>query len=57
VSNPLPPRPSRALGPLTVVTRPTDEAEDAVQRPLEWSLIRRLVGIRLRLAFHSHLSS
>ena len=44
MSNPLPPRPSRALGPLTVVTRPTDEAEDAVQRPLEWSLIRRLVG-------------
>jgi len=28
--------------PLTVVQRPTDEAEDAVQRPLEWGLIRRL---------------
>lgn len=35
-------RPTRPLGPLTVVSRPTDEAEDAVQRPLDWNLIRRL---------------
>jgi ATP-binding cassette subfamily B protein len=39
-----PARPTRPLGPLTVVSRPTDEAEDAVQRPLEWSLIRRLAS-------------
>ncbi len=39
-----PPRPARPLGPLTVVSRPTDEAEDAVQRPLEWNLIRRLAS-------------
>ena len=31
-------------GPLTVVQRPSDESEDAVQRPLEWGLIRRLIA-------------
>lgn len=31
-------------GPLTVVQRPTDDADEAAQRPLEWSLIRRLFG-------------
>ena len=35
------PRPDR-LGPLTVLQRPADEGEDDAQRPLEWSLIRRL---------------
>ena len=31
-------------GPLTVVQRPDEEAEEAAQRPLEWGLIRRLFG-------------
>lgn len=31
-------------GPLTVVQRPGEEADEAAQRPLEWGLIRRLFG-------------
>jgi ABC-type multidrug transport system fused ATPase/permease subunit len=31
-------------GPLTVVPSDGDEAEEAAQRPLEWSIIRRLAG-------------
>ncbi len=31
-------------GPLTVVQRSADEADEAAQRPLEWGLIRRLFG-------------
>lgn len=31
-------------GPLTVVRRPADEDDEVAQRPLEWNLIRRLLG-------------
>lgn len=31
-------------GPLTVVQRAADDADDVAQRPLEWGLIRRLLG-------------
>lgn len=31
-------------GPLTVVQRSADDADEAAQRPLEWGLIRRLFG-------------
>jgi ATP-binding cassette subfamily B protein len=31
-------------GPLTVVKRPSEEEEEAAQRPLEWGLIRRLLA-------------
>jgi ATP-binding cassette subfamily B protein len=39
------PRPDVArIGPLTILQRAADEAEEAAQRPLEWSIIRRLFG-------------
>lgn len=50
-SRPEPPSPPPGGDPrglpgstLTVVQRPADEAEEAAQRPLEWGLIRRLLG-------------
>lgn len=37
------PRPDLArIGPLTVLQRAADEAEEAAQRPLDWGVIRRL---------------
>jgi ATP-binding cassette subfamily B protein len=39
------PRPDVArIGPLTVLQRTADEAEETAQRPLEWGIIRRLFG-------------
>ena len=39
------PRPDLArIGPLTVLQRAADEAEEAAQRPLDWGVIRRLFG-------------
>ncbi len=39
------PRPDVArIGPLTVLQRAGDEAQETAQRPLEWSIIRRLFG-------------
>ncbi len=41
--SPANPADTNPIAPLTVVTRPQDDAEEVAQRPLEWSLVRRIL--------------